>query len=102
MSVQNVIAGFVISTSLIACPFSVQPPNNSIASFVEKVESGSTEGDFDLIYTMYEQTGVINTPLVNDAISMIGEVDDLTEEEERIYHENIIKHATFIGGSYFD
>ena len=96
------IASVVLTATMCSSPYATAPqylPKNNY-SYFETVDSSSSKGDFLAFNNLNKNRNEIS--LVNAAIEMVGDPLDLTEEEVKNYHENVINRAKYIGGSYFD
>lgn len=41
-------------------------------------------------------------PIFNEALNLIGEIIDLSDEDLEYYHRSIVAHSKILEGSYFD
>lgn len=41
-------------------------------------------------------------PISDEALNLIGEIVDLSDEDLEYYHKSIIAHSKILEGSYFD
>lgn len=98
----RLIAAVVLSSSVLASPYAATYTDNSCIPYVEKWSSSTLEGESFPVMEYNRDRSLDKPPILNEALNLVGEIIELTDEDLAYYHQSIIKHSKVLEGSYFD
>lgn len=96
------IAAVVLSTSVLASPYAATYIDKNCVPYVQKWDSSTLEGELYPVMEYRRNSSLEKPPIFNEALNLIGEIIELTDEDLAYYHRSIVAHSEILEGSYFD